>query len=80
MSPECGAIFAKLSEYLDGELPADLCEEMREHIEDCAPCVEFVESLRRSVALCKSAPVGSPGALSASLREELLRAYLKGRY
>ena len=43
---ECQQVFERLSEYIDGELPEDLCGVLAEHIEDCAPCVEFVESLR----------------------------------
>lgn len=50
---ECKEVFEKLSEYLDRELPPDLCEKMRGHIEDCPPCVEFVNSLRKTVDLCR---------------------------
>lgn len=76
-SPDCSAIFARLSEYIDGELPADLCEKMRDHIEDCAPCVEFVASLRKSIALSKSGGVrdAEPGPLPAECRDALLSAY-----
>jgi anti-sigma factor RsiW len=49
----CPDIFARLSEYLDGELPVDLQAEMQAHIEDCPPCVEFVKSLRKSIELCR---------------------------
>lgn len=50
---ECRQVFEKLSEYLDEELPPDLCEQMRGHIDDCPPCVEFVNSLRKTVDLCR---------------------------
>lgn len=76
MSLECGDVFAKLSEYLDGELPEDICAKMRTHIGDCEPCVEFVESLRKSIELCKTgAPGEGPGALSAECRAALWKAY-----
>jgi anti-sigma factor RsiW len=76
MSLECGDVFAKLSEYLDGELPEDICAKMRTHIGDCAPCVEFVESLRKSIELCKNgSPVDGPGALSVECRDALWKAY-----
>lgn len=42
-----------LSEYLDGELPPATCAELDRHIRGCAPCVAFVESLRKSVRLCR---------------------------
>jgi anti-sigma factor RsiW len=46
-------MFSKLSEYLDGELPEDLCAEMQSHIENCGPCVDFVQSFRKSIDLCR---------------------------
>ncbi len=73
---ECRNLFALLSEYLDGELPADTCEHIREHIAGCPPCVEFVNSLRRSVELLhghRSAAVPSP--LPERARAELREAY-----
>ncbi|MBV6430304.1 MAG: hypothetical protein IANPNBLG_00413 [Bryobacteraceae bacterium] len=50
---ECKEIFEQLSEYLDRQLPADLCDQIDAHIEACPPCVRFVESLRKTMELCK---------------------------
>lgn len=72
----CQQIFALLSEYLDSELPANLCETLSAHIHGCAPCVKFVESLRKSIALCNQLQVEEkPGALPADAYAELKRAY-----
>lgn len=80
---ECGDVFALLSEYLDGELPDDLCARIGAHIEDCAPCVEFVESLQRARELCKGfEPSERPAQLAPELRGQLeaaLRAGLAAR-
>ena len=40
---ECESIFEALSEYLDGELSEADCEALERHIQDCKPCVEFVD-------------------------------------
>ena len=73
---ECSEIFAKLSEYLDGELPSDLCAEMTEHIQDCEPCVAFVESLKKSIGMVKAAPEAVlPGPVKAELRAQMLAAF-----
>jgi RNA polymerase sigma-70 factor (ECF subfamily) len=48
-SPGCREIFEKLSEFMDGELPADLCDRIDHHLADCPPCQAFLESLRRTV-------------------------------
>ena len=50
-SGSCKQIFEKLSEYMDGELPSDLCERIDDHMADCPPCQSFMESLRRTVTL-----------------------------
>jgi anti-sigma factor RsiW len=74
---ECKQIFAILSEYLDRELPADLCETIDVHIAGCPPCVEFVKSLEKTVAYCRGAGAGpeGPRPLSAGRLDELRRAY-----
>jgi anti-sigma factor RsiW len=74
---ECKQIFAMLSEYLDRELPADLCETIDAHIAGCPPCVEFVKSLEKTVAYCRGAGTASDGPrpLSSDKLEELRQAY-----
>jgi anti-sigma factor RsiW len=62
-------MFERLSEYLDGELPLDVCERYARHIEGCDPCVRFVESLRRAVRLVESSPEMK---LPDDLREDIL--------
>jgi anti-sigma factor RsiW len=73
---DCEAIFARLSEYLDRELPAASCEELESHIQDCAPCVEFVASLKKSVGLHRDyRPVADPPKLSPAMKQSLREAY-----
>lgn len=48
--PFCLEVFARLSEYIDGELGESDCSAIEQHIADCPPCVEFLRNLRRSVA------------------------------
>jgi anti-sigma factor RsiW len=72
----CKDLFAVLSQYLDAELaPAD-CAAIEQHIADCQPCVEFVNSLRKTVELCRSAEgAPEPIPLSDEVRQRLLEAY-----
>jgi RNA polymerase sigma-70 factor (ECF subfamily) len=75
---KCREVFAMLSEYLNLELPADACKEMEAHIAGCAPCIEFAESLRKTVELCRHyQPTELPDPLGKNAREELLGAYQK---
>ena len=74
--PRCLEIFARLSEYLDGELDDADCRLVEEHIQDCAPCVEFLRSLRRSIEAAHhyAGPVG-PSQLPPELESRLRQAW-----
>ncbi len=73
---DCGQIFAMLSEYLDRELPQATCEELDAHISDCPECVQFIESLRRSVKLCRQFGESQPlPTIDAERLARLRQAY-----
>ena len=76
-NPEnCKEVFALLSQYLDLELPPEACREIEEHLAGCSPSVEFVESLRKTVDLCRSyEPSQMPEPLGAEARTELEAAW-----
>jgi anti-sigma factor RsiW len=57
---DCSPIFAMLSEYLDRELPPATCGELEEHLRDCPECIQFVDSLRRSIELCREYGASRP--------------------
>jgi anti-sigma factor RsiW len=77
-SPQCNEVVSLLSQYLDVELPAEACHTIEEHLSECAPCVEFARSLRKTVELCRSyQPAAMPGPISKAAREELMAAYRK---
>jgi anti-sigma factor RsiW len=73
---DCDRIFALLSEYLDQELPPTTSEELELHLSGCPECIEFLQSLRRSMHLChqlgKSLPTQLPDQASIA---ELRGAY-----
>jgi RNA polymerase sigma-70 factor (ECF subfamily) len=74
----CKQTFALLSEYLDAELPARTCEEIEAHLAGCPPCIEFLESLRRSIRLCHGFQTPeAPPPISEGEKQELQTAYQK---
>jgi len=73
-SAGCRELFEKLSEYLDGELDASTCESVGSHLADCRPCVEFLESLRRTVDLLHRLPGAT---LPDEARREIVEAYAR---
>ncbi|MGD0623777.1 MAG: zf-HC2 domain-containing protein [Thermodesulfobacteriota bacterium] len=52
---KCKDILEKLSEYLDGELDPKLCQDIERHMEDCHPCLVFVNTLKKTITLYKFA-------------------------
>jgi anti-sigma factor (TIGR02949 family) len=75
-SGSCKEVFAMLSEYLDRELNAEACQEIEAHLADCPPCIEFLNSLKRTVGLCKGCqPAGPPPPLTPETRDKMLAAY-----
>ncbi len=77
-SAKCKEVFALLSDYLNLELPPEACAEIEGHLAGCAPCVEFAESLRKTVELChRYRPAELPEPLGAEARDQLMQAYRK---
>ena len=50
----CLEMFKKLSEYIDGELDQVSCTEIEKHAEYCIACFSCLETLKRTVAICKN--------------------------
>jgi anti-sigma factor (TIGR02949 family) len=73
---DCTDVFARLSEYLDRELPGASCEEMEKHIAACAPCVQFVESLKKSIHLTRGlTPEDALSPMPEELKQKFRRAF-----
>jgi anti-sigma factor RsiW len=64
----CLKILRQLSAFIDDELTADLCREIRDHLGACPNCEDFVASLRQTVALCRHHPAP---ALSSAERARM---------
>jgi len=74
----CKEVFALLSDYLNLELPPEACQEIESHLAGCPPCIEFMESLRKTVELCRAYRPGElPAPLGDEARGQLLSAYQK---
>ena len=77
---KCKEVFSLLSEYLNLELPPGACQEIETHLAGCPPCIEFAESLRKTVELCRSyRPSELPEPIGDKARQQLLDAYERMR-
>ena len=69
----CREMFAELSNYLDGQLDSNLCEEMEKHMSGCEPCQVFLASLEATIAELHKLPQATlDRKRAAALRKEML--------
>ncbi len=74
----CLELFEKLSEYLDDELDQITCRQIENHVKQCLPCYICMETLKRTVDLCRKAknkPL--PGDFSKRLHAMILQMQKK---
>jgi anti-sigma factor RsiW len=73
-NPECRALKARISAYLDGELAGVECAAIDAHCAGCPGCAAFVTGLRQTIGLCHDvgkAPL--PEAVLERARERVRR-------
>lgn len=70
-TPHCKQLLGNLSEYIDGDLQAELCAEIEAHLKDCENCRIVINTLRKTVELYKQ--TGEQVELPNSVRERLYR-------
>ncbi len=49
----CQALLGSLSEYIDGELPVELCQEIEKHLEGCDNCRVVLNTTKRTIDLVR---------------------------
>lgn len=79
-TPQCKQLLGNLSEYIDGELQAELCAEIDHHLKDCDNCRIVVNTLRKTIELYEqmNEPVGLPDPVRERLFLKLdLEDFLK---
>ncbi len=72
---DCPRLVSLLSDYIDGRLPADVRQELEQHLSGCSDCTAFVGTFRSTVALLHSL---SDDELPEELRVRL-KAFLDDR-
>jgi RNA polymerase sigma-70 factor (ECF subfamily) len=74
-TPSCPDVLTLLSKKLEDEVSPDLCAEMERHVEGCPHCKGLCDSLKRTLAVCKSFPSPSvPRHVQESLRQAVQAA------
>ncbi len=71
-SGDCPDVLTLFSQHLENEISAEMCAEMERHVEACSRCRAACDSLKRTLALCRSGPPARvPAAVQDSVRVAL---------
>ena len=68
----CRHLLGALSEYVDGELSAELCAEIERHLAECENCRIVVDTLRKTVYLVHA--TAKPEGVPDEVRERLYKS------
>jgi predicted anti-sigma-YlaC factor YlaD len=82
MGKKCAEYIGELSDYLDGEVSPELCEEIEKHIGQCENCRIMVDTLKQTVTLCREGrreklPAELEGKLNNMLRDKWRKKFGK---
>jgi anti-sigma factor RsiW len=69
---KCRSLLGCLSDYVDGTLSEELCEEIERHIAECRNCHVVVDTLRKTICLYHESAVET-GEVPGVVRERLFR-------
>ncbi|MGB9673312.1 MAG: anti-sigma factor family protein [Anaerolineales bacterium] len=50
-NPSCHELLSSLSDFIDGELEAELCAKIESHLAECQNCRIVVDTLRKTITL-----------------------------
>ena len=79
-TPQCKQLLGSLSDYIDGELQAELCSQIEAHLQNCENCRIVINTLRKTVELYEKTaePAGLPDGVRERLFHKLdLNDYMK---
>jgi RNA polymerase sigma-70 factor, ECF subfamily len=74
LAAACPDILDLFSRHLEGEISADVCARMEQHLASCEQCRSRCDSLQKTLALCRTAPLPEvPAPVQATVRKALKR-------
>jgi predicted anti-sigma-YlaC factor YlaD len=68
----CQELLGQLNAYMDGDLIAELCHDLEQHLADCPDCRVVFDTLAKTVTLYHTLDQ-TPVALPADVEARLLR-------
>jgi RNA polymerase sigma-70 factor (ECF subfamily) len=76
---DCPDVLSLFSRHLEGDIGSDLCARMEEHLAGCGRCRGTCDSLKRTLAACRSAGAPEVPADVQQAVRAALRAFVEAR-
>lgn len=76
---KCCEFVEFIIDYVDGQLPAEQREVFQKHLDLCPPCLEYLESYKRTIELGRVACCKHEEDSPPKMPEGLVQAILKAR-
>jgi anti-sigma factor (TIGR02949 family) len=74
----CDELITNLSDYIDGELEPELCDQLEQHLAGCNNCRLMVDNMKMTVKLCRDGICEDlPPALQEKLDNQLAERWKK---
>ncbi len=70
----CPDVLLLFSQHLEGEISAEVCAQMEEHIRGCKRCSNTCESLKRTLSLCRTSTTPTTKKVSPAIQESIRMA------
>ncbi|MCS7225161.1 MAG: anti-sigma factor [Armatimonadetes bacterium] len=65
---KCEDLLKALSDYLDGDIDPQICQELEKHLAECDPCQVVIDNLKKTILLYRK---GEPFPLPTEFQERL---------
>jgi len=80
----CRHVYQHICDHLDEDLSSARCRRIRQHLEACPDCAAYLDSLKRTILLYRSAPTPAVPpvvhrALAKAIQQEHIRGESSGR-
>ncbi len=69
---ECLDILSQMNQYVDGELAAEICHDLEQHLSECQDCQVVFDTLAKTVKLYRSLH-DTPLEMPTGVEERLLK-------
>lgn len=69
--PDCPRIREVFSNFLEGDLSAEVCQQMQSHVSKCEICARECDGLKSALLACQTAPAEVPAAVVERIQNAL---------